>query len=76
MPAAHLPELILVHRLGRLVTGTFGPVFCRFFGVGKLRKELARELPVIVSDSGAYREALHILESHCRLCRGCKLGRE
>lgn len=65
-----------------------GPKWCEEWGVGARRRVLNQILPPNVTPIEALRsthladsvheqrEALAILIAHCKLCRGCKLGRE
>ena len=51
---------------------------CGKYGVGEVIRELRAELPG--NGLGPYvsarREAVQILESHCRMCRRCKMWRD
>ena len=57
-----------------------GPKWCEKWGVGKRRELIGATLPENVGDLSGYveaqRSAAEILESHCKVCRRCKLGTE
>lgn len=80
------PELLIT--LAQLISyrDRHGFEKCRKTGVGAVRKVLSSDpaLPVrnVVgmgaspSFVSAHVTACEVLEHHCRICRGCKLGRE
>jgi hypothetical protein len=57
----------------RLQPRALGRKDCKKFGVGGLIRELRRELPEngVGPAMAARREAIQLLECHCRLCGKC-----
>jgi hypothetical protein len=68
------PAVKAVHLLAIAITKMLGPEDCRERGVGLMRKEIAAVRPSNVIDAGAREQMVALLESHCRLCKGCSLG--
>ena len=73
---ANVPLAILI-ALAQALPRVIGAKKCGKHGVGEIIRELRAELPGngVGPYAGARREAVQILESHCRQCGRCKMAR-
>jgi hypothetical protein len=67
-------SIALLLAVAGVLRKSIGPKKCGKYGVGEVLRELRAELPG--NGLGPYvaarREAVQILESHCRMCRRCR----
>jgi hypothetical protein len=70
-------SLAILIAVARMFPRTIGPKKCGKVGVGEIIRELRAELPgnSVGPYAGARREAMQILESQCRACSRCEVGR-
>ena len=71
-------SLALLVATASVLHKAIGAKKCGKYGVGEVLRELRAELPGngVGPYVSARREAVQLLESHCRLCRACKLWQD
>ncbi len=82
------PEMFVLLAMFEVARDHRGTEWCRKHGVGGVRKKLgvalppnviempAAQVPRVAAYIAASKTAQSLLLSHCRECRGCKLGRD
>ena len=70
-------SLVILLATARMLPRAIGAKKCGKVGVGEIIRELRAELPgnCVGPYAGARRETIQLLESHCRACGRCKVGR-
>ena len=70
-------SLAILIAAAQVLPRVIGAKECGKHGVGEIIRELGAELPgnLVGPYAGARREAVQILQSHCRQCGRCKMAR-
>lgn len=75
MEASANVSVALLVAIAGVLHKAIGAKKCGKYGVGEVLRELRAELPGngVGPYASARRDAVQIVESHCRMCRRCKL---